>query len=297
MAEPPRREPDHLRDPQPHVLSIGALAAATGMSVPALRAWEERYGFPAPHRTQEGGGHRRYSARDITTIRRVLERQAAGTGVREAVDAALAERERGVLLSVHGEVSAAHPGLPRTTLAKPAVLALSRAIEDEVVLSGAGGHLFGGFQTVRHHAASRARWQELAGLVASAHAFAQPDHSDHSDHSGWSDDEVVLVDLPPGVPLTREWLLVHDGPALATALLARERPDDGPRTFEVVWTVDPAVVRTAARRCAAAASAAGSERATALLAGALSDPRRTPPSGRWATERLLQGVASRLARG
>jgi MerR family transcriptional regulator, light-induced transcriptional regulator len=215
-----RREAEGPGGPQPYVLSIGELAAATGMSVPALRAWEERYGFPAPHRTREGGGHRRYSARDIATIRQVLERQAAGLGLGEAVRASLAELRPEVVLSVHDEVMALHPGLPRSTLPQPAVLALSRAIEDEVAAGDGGGHLFGCFQTVRHYAESRARWQRLGRCVASVHAFAHHDPGDR----GCVDGEVVLVDLPDGVPLTREWLVVHDGPALATALLALERP-------------------------------------------------------------------------
>jgi MerR family transcriptional regulator, light-induced transcriptional regulator len=284
--------------PQPYVLSIGELAAATGLSVPALRAWEERYGFPAPHRTRgESGGHRRYSARDVATIRRVLERQAAGLGLGEAVAATLAELRPEVVLSVHDEVTAAHPGMPRSTLPQPAVLALSRAIEGEVAAGDGGGHLFGCFQTVRHYAESRARWQRLGRRVASAHVFAHHSPDDVSGPGDPGDGKVLLVDLPDGVPLTREWLLVHDGPALTTALLALEQPGPGPRSFEVVWTVDPAVVRTASRRCAAAASAAGSEAATALLSGALSGPARGPAAGRWSTERIVQSVVSRLGRG
>jgi DNA-binding transcriptional MerR regulator len=40
-------------------LSIGDVVAATGIGEATLRAWERRFGFPAPRR--EPSGHRRYS--------------------------------------------------------------------------------------------------------------------------------------------------------------------------------------------------------------------------------------------
>ncbi|HZQ26488.1 MAG TPA: MerR family transcriptional regulator [Acidimicrobiales bacterium] len=50
-------------------LRIGDVAARTGVSVPALRAWENRYGLLTPHRTP--GGHRLYSEDDVDRVRRV----------------------------------------------------------------------------------------------------------------------------------------------------------------------------------------------------------------------------------
>ena len=50
---------------------IGDVAAVAGMSVSALRAWEERYGVLRPQRTE--GGHRIYGEDDL---RRVLAVQA-----------------------------------------------------------------------------------------------------------------------------------------------------------------------------------------------------------------------------
>lgn len=44
------------------MLSIGAVAKATGIRVETLRTWERRYGFPRPERT--GSGHRKYP-RDV----------------------------------------------------------------------------------------------------------------------------------------------------------------------------------------------------------------------------------------
>lgn len=41
-------------------------AAACGMELATLRAWERRYGFPAPQRTK--GGHRRYSQDLVASV-------------------------------------------------------------------------------------------------------------------------------------------------------------------------------------------------------------------------------------
>ncbi len=50
------------------VLSIGALAAATGLPVETLRTWERRYGFPTPvERT--GAAHRRYPLETVERLK------------------------------------------------------------------------------------------------------------------------------------------------------------------------------------------------------------------------------------
>ena len=56
----------------------------TGLPADTLRAWERRYGLPAPQRTQ--GGHRLYSERDIHTIKWLMARQAEGLSISRAVD-------------------------------------------------------------------------------------------------------------------------------------------------------------------------------------------------------------------
>ena len=66
--------PRRLHTPQPgaepppdRLLSIGELAAATGVAVPTLRAWERRYGRPAPARLRSG--HRRYGPEQVCLVR------------------------------------------------------------------------------------------------------------------------------------------------------------------------------------------------------------------------------------
>lgn len=56
----------------------------TGLPADTLRAWERRYGLPAPQRTP--GGHRLYSERDIFTIKWLMARQAEGLSISRAVD-------------------------------------------------------------------------------------------------------------------------------------------------------------------------------------------------------------------
>jgi DNA-binding transcriptional MerR regulator/methylmalonyl-CoA mutase cobalamin-binding subunit len=58
------------------LVSIGGLAAATGISTDAIRVWERRYGRPEPIRLPSG--HRRYTAEQIRWLRRVAEALAAG---------------------------------------------------------------------------------------------------------------------------------------------------------------------------------------------------------------------------
>jgi len=56
----------------------------TGLAADTLRAWERRYGLPAPERTE--GGHRLYSQHDIETIKWLMKRQAEGLTISLAVD-------------------------------------------------------------------------------------------------------------------------------------------------------------------------------------------------------------------
>ena len=52
-----------------HVLSIGAVSQATGISANTLRTWERRYGFPSPDRTN--GRHRVYSIKTVEHLHMV----------------------------------------------------------------------------------------------------------------------------------------------------------------------------------------------------------------------------------
>jgi methanogenic corrinoid protein MtbC1 len=58
------------------LLSIGAVAEATALSVDTIRVWERRYGRPEPIRLPSG--HRRYTPEDVRWLRRVAEALARG---------------------------------------------------------------------------------------------------------------------------------------------------------------------------------------------------------------------------
>ena len=69
-------------------LSIGELARRTEVPAATLRSWENRYGFPRPHRL--AGGHRRYDQADIALIEAVVRLRAAGMSLRAAIGQATA---------------------------------------------------------------------------------------------------------------------------------------------------------------------------------------------------------------
>jgi DNA-binding transcriptional MerR regulator/methylmalonyl-CoA mutase cobalamin-binding subunit len=76
------------------LLSIGDLAAESGISPDTLRVWERRYGKPAPVRLPSG--HRRYPRRQVRWLRRVAE--ALSRGMRPGVIVPIREAELDALL-------------------------------------------------------------------------------------------------------------------------------------------------------------------------------------------------------
>lgn len=64
--------------------NLKSVLRETGLAADTLRAWERRYGLPAPQRTS--GGHRLYSQYDIETIKWLIARQAEGLSISRAVD-------------------------------------------------------------------------------------------------------------------------------------------------------------------------------------------------------------------
>lgn len=64
--------------------NLKAVVQETGLKPDTLRAWERRYGLPAPKRTS--GGHRLYSQHDINMLKWLLERQDEGLSISRAVE-------------------------------------------------------------------------------------------------------------------------------------------------------------------------------------------------------------------
>lgn len=67
-----------------HVFNIKAVVKQTGLNPATIRAWERRYGFPRPGRSE--GGHRQYSQRDIDTLNWLIARQDEGMSISHAIE-------------------------------------------------------------------------------------------------------------------------------------------------------------------------------------------------------------------
>jgi MerR family transcriptional regulator, light-induced transcriptional regulator len=68
---------------QAPTFNLKVVVQETGLKPDTLRAWERRYGLPAPDRTQ--GGHRLYSQRDIDMLKWLMERQEEGLSISRAI--------------------------------------------------------------------------------------------------------------------------------------------------------------------------------------------------------------------
>ena len=227
-------------------ISIGELSRLTGAPEATLRMWERRHGLLQPLRLP--GGHRRYRRADVDLVRDVLAARAAGVPLPTAAARARERAERPVT-SIYAALRRRRPDLAPQLLTEPMMIALSRAIEDETLARAERPVMFGAFQRERFFRRSQPRWHELsagsrfAAVFADFPAVAQPRGGP------------VEIPLPRDHPLSREWAVICDGEAGGACLFGWEPPCDGvERRFEAVWSVEPDVVREAARICAALVS-------------------------------------------
>lgn len=222
-------------------LTISAVAERTSLSIAVLRAWESRFGFPRPDRLP--GGHRRYTDRQVDQIVEVVRLRNAGMVLGSAIEN-VAAQDRRIAPSIYAEVRRRWPEQPVHVLTKRAMLALSRAIEDECLAQADHPVLIGCFQRERFYRRSQSRWRELARTAASATVFA--DFVRDAEPSGAPSE----VAVPQDRALLREWAVVCDGPHVAACVLGVERAGsegaENGRTFEAIWSVEPDLVRDAA---------------------------------------------------
>lgn len=224
-------------------LSISDLARLTGVPSATLRSWESRYGFPRP--TRLPGGHRRYDRSDVDAVLEAVRHRQGGLSLEAAVRRVTAASPNSG--SVFAELRRLHPGLAPQMLSRRTLIALSHAIEDECCARASHPVLFGGFQREAFLRASYDRWLELSRTAMATVVFAEL-----AEPAALHDTRPIEVGLPPDAPLNREWLVVCDAPDLPVCLTAVELPG---RRFEVLWSVDPRVVRDASRAAAALADA------------------------------------------
>lgn len=235
-------------------LTIGDVAARTGVSAATLRAWERRHDFPRPERLP--GGHRRYREAQCEEVKEVVRRRDAGTRLEVAIGDVLASARRGPSApSVFASLRARHPELEALRLRKSMMMSLSWAIEDEALATAARPVLFGNFQRVGHYRTAKERWAELSRVADAAVVFS-------AFRTMRADVVPAEVPLAPDAPMRHEWSVVCDSPQFCAALSAWELPgqdhlDNADRVMEGMWSVDPWVVRDAARACARVAEECG----------------------------------------
>ncbi len=223
-------------------LTIREISARSGVSEGALRMWETRYGFPNPHRL--ASGHRRYSELELERLRAVVHAREQGLSLPRAIDHARTLTGR-AHPSVYTTLRETFPHLQSQLLPKRALVSLSHAIEDECCARAQRPLLIGGFQQERFYRVAEPRWRELSRAAESAFVLADFKR-DRRDGAGPAEIGYSTED-----PLMREWVLVCEASDFAACLVGRERlsPAFGDRSYETLWTVEPAVVRTAARTC------------------------------------------------
>lgn len=228
------------------LLSIGEIVGRTGVSEQTLRMWERRHGFPQPERGP--GGHRRYTEDQLEQVQRVLVARSAGLSLGVAIEQAQ-RTQTTTDLSLFATIRRRRPDLQAQVVDKPAMIALSHAIEDESFARAERQLLFGCFQHERFYRHEQPRWRELSqnAVTAVFADFARPAH-------GAGGPAEVPIATPSS--LSREWAIVTYGPRTAICLAGREPASSSTdstsadRSFEMVWTLEPQLVRELAGACA-----------------------------------------------
>lgn len=99
--------------------NLKAVVRETGLKPDTLRAWERRYGVPAPQRTDSG--HRLYSQHDIDILKWLLARQNEGMSISRAIEL----WHRLELDGVDPLHATSAPGAQRVTDPRPNLMAIS----------------------------------------------------------------------------------------------------------------------------------------------------------------------------
>jgi DICT domain-containing protein len=223
-------------------MTMREMSARSGVSEATLRMWELRHGFPNPQR--RSSGHRRYSELDLARVRSVLRARESGLSLQAAIELASDHAEEQPP-SVYAALRERFPTLESQLLRKRALLAMSRAIEDECLARAERPILFGCFQRERFYRQSEGRWHELARTAERSVVLADFRRVRRPRHAP------VEVPIRAGEPLAREWAVVCESPGFAACLTGWERPLETPgeRLFETAWTVEASAVRVAAQVC------------------------------------------------
>ncbi len=189
----------------------------------------------------------------IDLVRQVVADRAAGLALPVAIERARAGSDHGHG-SVHAGLRRQRPDLPVHRFTKRGLAALSHAIEDEGDNRAESPLLVAaGFQRQDHYRRAQDRWADLARSATMALAFAD------FDAPATLADRPIEVPIGAADPLCREWFVVWYGSRYSACLSARELPGqsgvaDRDRFFEMIWGVDPSLVREAAELICALAT-------------------------------------------
>jgi DICT domain-containing protein len=220
-------------------LTIGQLAERTGVQAGTLRMWEQRHDFPRADRLPSG--HRRYAEGEVERVLEVVRARDAGLALAAAIErldsAPAAEPET----SIYAGLRRRRPDLHPYPIPKRLLVAVSHAIEDECSAHGSRAVLVGSFQRESFYRESEPRWREFAHTAELAVALA--------DFRKAAAPKGAPFEVPIGRdhPLANEWAIVCDAPGYSACLAGRERQVTGERVFEMLWSVEPEVVREATR--------------------------------------------------
>lgn len=269
----------------PAGLSIGEVTARTGVGENTLRMWEVRYGFPAPVR--QANGRRSYSTADVERIQAIVRAREEGLSLPKAIDR-VRRLDSAPPSSVFAALRDRFDQLQPQPLPKPALLWLTRAIEDESRARASRPVLLACFQRERFYRQSQARWRELARGAERAIVLAE------FPAVRVPPDGPAEVPLGPDDAMLSEWVVVCESAELPACLVGWERPPGngrGPRVFETMWTLEPAVVREAARACVELVARTAPE-----LVGELRERLAAPaPAAGEGQVRAAVGLATRVA--
>jgi len=220
-------------------LTIGQLAERTGVQAGTLRMWEQRHGFP--HAERLPSGHRRYAEGEVERVLEVVRARDAGLSLTAAVERLESAPAPEPETSIYAGLRRRRPDLHPYPIPKRLLVAVSHAIEDECSAHGSRAVLVGSFQRESFYRDAEPRWREFARSAELAVALA--------DFAAPAAPEGAPFEVPIGRdhPLANEWAIVCDAPGYSACLAGRERQVTGERVFEVLWSVEPDVVREAVR--------------------------------------------------
>jgi MerR family transcriptional regulator, light-induced transcriptional regulator len=153
--------------------------------------------------------------------------------------------------SIFAQLRRSHPHLTPYRLRKSTLLALSWAIEDELVVRGGDAVLFGAFQRQPYYRPAQERWRELAKSARATYVYADFPETVLADRPGA--DQPIQVPLAEDAPMRREWAVVCDSTDVPVVLTASELPGqqgrpERDRVFESIWSLR--CPRCCARVCA-----------------------------------------------